>query len=387
MSKFDRYMLSHLLMMFGFFSLVLVSVYWVNRAVSVFDRLISDGQTATVFLEFMLLALPNVIRLMLPVSAFVATVYVTNRLSTDSELLVMQATGFSGFRLARPVLIFGLVVAVVLSVLTHWLVPLSRAELDRRSDEIADNVTARFLSAGRFLNPADGVTLFIEEITPEGTLRNLLLTDARNTRTQTTYTARRAVLVRDTAGPRLVMIDGMAQTLDRDGQRLFTTGFADFAYDIGPVIDRADNGRLDMRTLPTGRLLAATPQTAAATGRSRGALLYEGHDRFAQPLLATAAALIGFSALTLGAYSRFGVSRQILAAVVLLVLVVLVNNAMGNIVPGDARLVPLTYMPPLFGCALAAFMLWLSGKPRRGWRTRAGTPDHDDRAPRHGARA
>lgn len=373
-------MLSRLLMMFGFFSLVLVSVYWINRAVSLFDRLISDGQTAAVFLEFTLLALPNVIRLVLPISAFVATVYVTNRLSTDSEILVMQATGFSGFRLARPVLIFGLVVALLMSVLTHWLVPMSRAELDRRSDEIADNVTARFLSAGRFLNPADGVTLFIEEITPEGELRNLMLVDARDAQSRITYSARRALLVRDAAGPRLVMIDGMVQRLERNGQRLFTTGFADFAQDISALIDRSGAGRLDMRNLPTGTLLAAMPQTVADTGRTRGALIYEGHDRFAQPLLATAAALIGFAALTLGAYSRFGVSRQIFGAVIMLVLVVLVNNAMGNIVPGNARLVALTYVAPLLGCGLAAVMLWLSGRPRRARSPRAGQPGHGVRA-------
>ncbi|MEE3316364.1 MAG: LPS export ABC transporter permease LptF, partial [Pseudomonadota bacterium] len=40
MPKFDRYLLSQLTVLFGFFALVLVSVYWVNRAVRLFDRLI-----------------------------------------------------------------------------------------------------------------------------------------------------------------------------------------------------------------------------------------------------------------------------------------------------------------------------------------------------------
>jgi hypothetical protein len=31
---------------------VLVAVYWVNRAVGLFDQLIGDGQSALVFLEF-----------------------------------------------------------------------------------------------------------------------------------------------------------------------------------------------------------------------------------------------------------------------------------------------------------------------------------------------
>ena len=133
MPRFDRYLLSQLLALFGFFSLLLVSVYWVNRAVGLFDQLIGDGQSALVFVEFSLLTLPNVIRLVLPVSSFAAAVYVANRLMGDSELVVMQATGFSSFRLARPVLWFGLIVMLMMSALTHALVPASRAALSERS--------------------------------------------------------------------------------------------------------------------------------------------------------------------------------------------------------------------------------------------------------------
>ncbi|NCU21661.1 LptF/LptG family permease, partial [Candidatus Falkowbacteria bacterium] len=115
MSRLDRYILSQLMALFGFFALVLVSVYWVNRAVRLFDQLISDGQTAWVVLEFTALTLPYVIRIVLPVAAFVATVYTINRLMTESEMVVMQATGASPWRLARPVAVFGLIVALMMA--------------------------------------------------------------------------------------------------------------------------------------------------------------------------------------------------------------------------------------------------------------------------------
>ncbi len=73
MARFDRYMLSQLMVLFGFFSLVLVLVYWINRAVVLFDQLIADGQSATVFLEFTALTLPSVMRLALPLAAFAAS--------------------------------------------------------------------------------------------------------------------------------------------------------------------------------------------------------------------------------------------------------------------------------------------------------------------------
>ena len=43
-------MLSQLIMLCGFFGLVLVLVYSINRAVLLFDQLIADGQSAGVFI-------------------------------------------------------------------------------------------------------------------------------------------------------------------------------------------------------------------------------------------------------------------------------------------------------------------------------------------------
>ena len=144
-AKFDRYLLWQLLTLFGFFSLVLVGVYWINRAVLLFNQIISNGQSAGVFLELTALTLPNVIRLVLPLSAFAAALYVTNRLMTESELVVVQAAGLGPFRLARAAFVFGLFVTALLLLLSHVLVPASRATLAERRSQIAENVTARFL--------------------------------------------------------------------------------------------------------------------------------------------------------------------------------------------------------------------------------------------------
>lgn len=363
MQKFDRYLLAQLTVLFGFFSLVLISVYWVNRAVVLFDHLVGDGQSALVFLEFTALALPNVIRLVLPVSAFAATVYVVNRLTSESELVVVQAMGFSSFRLARPVLIFGLMVAALVMVLNHFLVPASRAELAERKVEIAENITARLLTEGQFLHPAEGVTFYIRDISADGELRNVFLSDARSASQTTTYTAERALLVPGEDGPKLLMFDGLAQTLRHNSNRLFTTSFADSVYDLAGLIDPGTARALNIEALPTPALLFPTEALMRATGEPRAAFLYEGHARVAQPFLAVAGALIGFAALMLGNFSRFGVWKQVLLAILLLIVLQLLDNSMADIARRDAEAWPVVYVPPLAGVAMAWVMLWISARP------------------------
>ena len=268
MARFDRYLLSQLMVLFGFFALILVAVYWVNQAVRLFDTLIADGHSALVFLEFSALTLPKVIGQVLPLAAFAAAVAVTNRLSSESELTVMQATGFSPWRLARPVLVFGVLVAVMLSVLTHVLIPSSLQQLREREAEIAGSVTARLLRDGTFLHPTRGVTFYIREITPEGELQDIYLSDRRDAERVVTYTATRAYLVREGEATLLVMVDGMAQVLGSAAQTLSTTNFADFSYDVSPLVRQARDVSPQVRSMSTAALFAdpaaaAEPSTCA----------------------------------------------------------------------------------------------------------------------------
>lgn len=356
-------MLSQLMVLFGFFSLVLVLVYWINRAVVLFDQLIADGQSAIVFLEFTALTLPAVIRLALPLAAFAAAVYVTNRMTTDAELVVVQATGFSPFRLARPVLCFGLVVALLMSILMHVLVPLSNARLAERQAEIAQNVTTRLLTEGQFIEPVAGVTFYIREITPTGELLDIFLSDNRSNAEQVTYTAAQAFLVREDETSQLVMIDGMVQTLRSADQRLFTTSFDDFAYNISNLIDAPrTRGRRDAH-LSTRELLNPTPALLAETGRSAAQLIARGHDRFSQSFLGTIAALLGFATLMVGGYSRFGVWRQIFAAVFLIIVVKAVETLGLNIARSDPRYWAAAYLPLVAGLAMVWFLLFWAGRP------------------------
>lgn len=365
LSRFDRYLLSQLLALFGFFSLVLVAVYWINRAVVLFDQLIGDGQSALVFLEISLLTLPGVIKLVLPVSAFIATVYGINRLMQDSELVVMQATGFSALRLARPVLYFGLIVALMMLVLSHVLVPASRATLTLRNTEIAQNVTARFLSEGQFLHPARGITLYIRQIADNGELHDVFLADDRSPVNRITYTSSRALLVRGDNGPKLIMLDGMVQSLGRSDLRMAVTRFADFTYDLGGLLTTRVAAGRSIDAIGTVELLAAPDAVLAQTGQKAAAITLEIANRFAQPLLATAAALVGFSALLLGAYSRFGLWRQIMFSVLLLIGMQTINTATVSLGLNDPRTWPLAYAAPLAGFLAAAVMLWLAQRPRR----------------------
>ena len=363
MARFDRYMLSQLMVLFGFFSLVLVMVYWINRAVVLFDQLIANGQSASVFLEFTALSLPAVIKLALPLSAFAASIYVTNRMTSESEMVAVQATGYSSFRIARPVLYFGLIVMVLMSALTHFLMPLSTARLNERRVEISQNMTARLLTEGKFIDPIDGVTFYIREISTEGELRDIFLSDNRNADSQVTYTADTAYLVKTDDAAQLVMINGLAQTLNTRTNRLFTTTFKDFAYNIGGFFQVTAREGRRAAELSTTELLRADAALQAETGESYGQLIARAHDRFAQSFMSVVAALLGFATLMVGGFSRFGVWRQIVAAIFLIIVIKATETLCLNITRENPSFWIAAYFPTALGLAMAWGLLFWSTRP------------------------
>ncbi len=376
MTRFDRYMLSQFMVMFGFFALVLVSIFWINKAVRMFDRLIGDGQPAWVFLEFTALTLPGVIGVVLPIAAFAAAVYVVNRLSTDSELTVMQATGYSPLRLLRPVVVFGVIIALMMSLLAHLLIPNSLSQLRLRQDEVSRSITAKLLSEGEFLHPAPGITFYIREITPEGELKDVFLSDRRNPKTTVTYTSSRAYLVQESGGTRLVMVAGLAQNLRASGNRLFTTHFDDFSYDVSSLISKDAIDLNKVAFASTFDMLGEPQEVAARTGTSYGIVMSQVHGRFTSALLCIVAALVGFCTLLVGTYSRFGVLRQVLLAFTLLVGIKMVESAVVAPVLINGALWPLLYLPVLLGVVLSFGLLSLASYPgmlRRSLR-RASAP-------------
>jgi len=356
-------MLSQFMVLFGFFALVLVSIFWINKAVRMFDRLIGDGQPAWVFLEFTALTLPGVIGVVLPIAAFAATVYVTNRLSTESELTVMQATGYSPWRLIRPVLIFGCLIAIMMSLLTHILIPSSLSQLRLRQAEVSKNITAKLLTEGEFLHPAPGVTFYIRDITPAGELRDVFLSDRRNDERPVTYTSSQAYLVQQDAGTKLVMVEGLAQVVRTDGNRLFTTHFDDFSYDISSLISRGETNLDKVGFADTLDMLTAPKAVADRTGVTVALVNYEVHNRFTQAILCIVAALIGFAALLTGTYSRFGVWWQIISAFVLLVLIKMVESGLSGMVLSRASAWPLMYVPPALGMVMTTILLHIAANP------------------------
>ncbi len=363
MSRFDGYFLRQLLVLFGFFTLVLVGVFWITRSVSLFDRVISGGQSALVFLEFTALTLPTLIRTVMPMAVFAAAVYATNRLSRESEMTVMLATGSSPWRLARAVFLFGVCAGVMMAVISVFLRPASVDQLERRQAEVAGDVTAQLLNEGEFLHPVRGVTVYIGQIDLDGTLHEVFVSDSRDRDNPVSYSSATAYLVNDGVGINLVMLNGIALRLDRAGNTLSSTLFDDASYDITQMTNNDEIDQRSLEAIPTLELLQNRAGVSEDDWHTEGQLVEELHQRFSWIAISIAVALVGYSTLMLGSFSRFGLWPQILGAFSVLTLLEGVRGFVSPLVIADPNMWFVLYVPALIGVLLSGLFLSIAGRP------------------------
>ncbi len=364
MAKLDRYILSQLTGPFALFALILIGVYWIGRAVGLFDELIGDGQPVATFAGFMILFLPQVVAIILPVVAFSATLFVANRLHADSEMVVLQAAGISPMRLIFPYAIFGLLVAILAGALSHYLVPVSYVQLDERRRAMAEDVAARLIVGGRFLHPSENVTFFVRDVRDDGSLIDIFLHDQRPRGRDITYTARKAILFRHQDEARLVMFDGVIQTLDEKRLLLSTIQFDEFVLDIGSLARNGMTRRRSIAEYSTIKALFPTARMLAESGQSAASFRIEAHKRIEQPLQSLIYPLIAVAILMLGGFSRFGVTRQVFVAVGVVVALATIAVPMRNLAIGNIAYWWLLYLPDLLGLLIVALVMWLAMRRR-----------------------
>jgi lipopolysaccharide export system permease protein len=278
-----------------------------------------------------------------------------NRLFGDSEIVVMLAAGLSGTSILRAVIAFALIVMALVYLLTLWLMPLAQREMRDRVSEIRDDVAVALLREGAFLEPIDGVTVYLRGTGAEGELLGVFVHDERGRGRQVTYTAERALLVRDFRGTRLVMFDGMAQNAGPAADDLSVLRFEQLSYDLSTLDKRAAGRMRKPSELFVPDLLTITPQEAAP--RPIGDYRAEAHEALSAPLYTLALPLLAVAFIVSAGFRRQGVADRIFLAAGAGLGLRLSGLAIKSAVTGTAALWPLFYLPPVLGIALAVMML------------------------------
>lgn len=329
MPRLSIYVLRQLVGPIGLFIFLLSSVIWLSQSLRLLDLVINRGQSAPTFFYLTVLILPSLLVVILPIAFFAGTLYGLHKLHADSELTVMSAAGLSRAQLLVPVLAAAGIVMIATYFCSLYLMPFCQRLMRDKEIDIRADIGAAILSEGQFNTPAQGLTVFMRELSPDGQLRGILVHDERDPLRPTTYLAENGILAQTPAGARLIMLDGtieqgsvavpcrgIGQQTSSGGRQeslpkcapgshfaapyLSVLGFKRYVFDLDQFSGRQEDAELRASERYLGELL----WPGSARPGARNVYFAEANNRLAAPLYCPAFALIAFAAVALGRRAR-----------------------------------------------------------------------------------
>src|SRR5687768_1133201 len=180
MYRYSKYIAKHLVHATLLITFSLTSIIWLTQALRFIDFIVNQGISIMVFLKLTTLLIPSLLLMILPPAMFCAILFVYNKMKTDSELVVLQAAGLNRWRLGLPALQVSAGMMVLAYVISLYLQPYSYGRFREMQAFLRDNYASILLQEGVFSSPVQGLTVFIRERNPQGTLYGILVHDNRD---------------------------------------------------------------------------------------------------------------------------------------------------------------------------------------------------------------
>jgi lipopolysaccharide export system permease protein len=358
MRGITRYVLRLTLANMAFIAAGFTAAVWLVQSARLIDLIVNRGLSAGLFAYLAILTLPRFVDVVLPVAVFIAVLFSYNRLLAESELVVMRAAGMSQADLARPALLTGAVAMVILASMSIYFLPAANRAFKDLQFEIRNRFASVLLQDGVFNTLSDNLTIYMRGRDTNSELVGLLIHDTRDPEKPITILAERGAFADTDTGPRLLMVNGSRQQLERATGKLSVLTFEKYTLDLAGFHDAP--GVRDRQ--PDERYLQELLFPAGGRKVSDGALLVEANFRLIAPLTALAFAAIPVACLLTGEFNRRGQTRRVVLAILFAFLFEVFDIGLKNLGGRTVLAVPFLYLNVMAPIGATLWLLWRDGR-------------------------
>ena len=354
-NRIDRYILRQLVLALVAVTCGLVALIWLTQSLRFVELVVNRGLSLRVFVSLTSLLIPSFVAVILPITTFVVVQFIYQGLAGDRELTVMRAAGLSPAALARPALALAVLSVTLGYALNIWVVPASFGAFREYNFEIRNRVAAFLLQEGVFTPVSDDMTVYVRARDRDGTLRGILVDDARNKDSHATILAERGQLMPDGATPRVLLVNGSRQEIDRRTGRLHVATFGEYTLELEQTGAAEATRYRDATEMSISELLH--PGDAVAE-RDRGKLRAEAHRRLAGPLSTLSFTMVALVSVLMGMFRRHGGLVRPFLSIMTVVALVASGLAIGNLAAREPALLPLVWLHAILPGLVCGWVLF-----------------------------
>ena len=349
MSKFNTYIIKEILLNFFLLSTLLTGILWLGQGLRHIDLLTSDNISFVSYLSYIVMLIPKITTLTIPISLFLTVLLSLNRIRTDSELLILWASGESNTSiLLKPILLISFSIFIVYLLITINITPYSLNEIRQKIIEIrSSGINSSILQERKFISPTDSLTIFIQERNGNE-IDNLLIHDLKNKDKPQTYIAQKGQFISEGNIKLLRLFNGNIQILDKSDNRISEIEFDTYDLDLSPYSKVESSHRYSDELFTKEIYNNLQGKSIAEFNNYEREQFAEINNRIISPLYLICLSILPLLALN---YLKSPNSNSILTISVISLIALLVKIleiSLANLLIENNYLVFLNYIMPIF---------------------------------------
>ncbi len=296
----NRYLLREMLGPFLLGLAAFTAVLLIARILKLVELVVNRGVPPSTLLQILAYLLPAFLEVTLPMAFLLAILVTFSRLTTDRETLAIQTCGISLYQMSKPAVLFALFAALLTFFFTLYARPRGNNALKETLYEITKRRATAGLQEKVFNTYFEGIVLYVEEISPPGTLlQGIMIADRRDPQQHNVIFARTGFILLDERKHALTLRlrDGTVHSTLLGRKNQPHTNFTVFTvYDVTLSLMSILENKKDKDRDPQDMTFSELSQTIAykrTAGLNAQKELVELHRKFSIPFACFVFVLIG----------------------------------------------------------------------------------------------
>ena len=230
----------------------LAGVVWIVQALRNLDVITTKGAALLMYLQLTTLAVPMLILAIIPIALLVATIFTISSLNTNSELVVINASGASNLVLIKPLLTLALLCSLFVGFVGHFVIAWSLTNLKTMASNMKADLVSIVVQEGSFNEIEKGLTFHIAKRDAGGLLKGILISDERDKELSIVYTAHKGVVTKINDNSAILLSNGEIHQRNQKDGSVTVISYNSYAFDLSTLAGKAEklNLRPKERTTP-----------------------------------------------------------------------------------------------------------------------------------------
>jgi len=281
-----RYISYNFIRSFFIVLLIMSTLAWITQAIGYIGLFIDKERTLIDFFKLTILMYPWVMSMLIPASLLIASVLSIDRMTKDSETVILDTSGVSLFQKFYPYIVITLLVTILHYLLTLYLAPWSMSHFRDNINEITSDIISSSFKKNQFSSPNNDYTIYVSEKSESGNFIGILIKDNYSDEIAVTYTAKNGRLINIEGQIILEMSDGIIFSENKNNDNnINRISFENYKMNLTNIFDFAESKYSKLSEKSLTELIEAIGNKIEINS-SPTQIMNETHIRIASPLYA-----------------------------------------------------------------------------------------------------